>query len=333
VALGNVAGVFSRYFIVGFFLPSFFALVALAQTLTDSFLPAVYTDAGDGARIAIIGGAALLVGLVLLGLNYPIVRLFEGYPLADRAHRWYAKPLYNALIGRQRARYTKMRDACKSPELSPVQQRDAKWRLDKDFPWDKESLMLPTALGNAIRAFERHGPTRWGLNAIAAWPHIEMLLQTEETQVQSDAKGDVAFFMNGSLLAVIAGLVLVADQIVNEPLPWLAVALYAIPFILSIAFYRASVGSAQRWGSAVRASLDIHRRELYEKLGLRAPLNFTDERETVAPALNAALLRGEPIPDALAAPAQPAKPDSVAGATLDVGALSLRLERNPTDKE
>jgi len=57
MGLSDIAGVFSRYFIVGFFLPVFFAMVALAQAVDSSMLPHVYTQSSSGARIAILGGA------------------------------------------------------------------------------------------------------------------------------------------------------------------------------------------------------------------------------------------------------------------------------------
>ena len=290
MGVSDVAGVFSRFFIVGFFLPAFFLLVALSQTLTDAFLPPVYLDATDGARIAIIGGAGLLVGLVLSGLHYSVLRLYEGYPLEKWSSRWYAKPLYKLLLKRQRKRFSDAKARCDDPNVSPSQRRTAKWRLDLQFPWDNESLLLPTSFGNAVRAFERHAPTRWGINAIAAWPHVEMLITSDETIVHNDARGDLAFFLNGSLLSLLGGIVLVADGITNEPLEApLAWLLYLVPFVLSAAFYKAAMGAAIRWGSAVRASMDIHRREVYDKLGLRKPKNFTDEREAIAPAVNAAL--------------------------------------------
>ncbi len=39
MGLSDVAGVFSRFFIVGFFLPAFFALIALAQLATSALVP------------------------------------------------------------------------------------------------------------------------------------------------------------------------------------------------------------------------------------------------------------------------------------------------------
>ena len=39
MGIKDVTGVFSRYFVVGFFLPSFFALIVLSQTVTGHLLP------------------------------------------------------------------------------------------------------------------------------------------------------------------------------------------------------------------------------------------------------------------------------------------------------
>jgi len=297
VGLSDVAGVFSRYFIVGFFAPCFFVLIALSQTLTKSALPPVYVEAGNGARVAIIGGASILGGLVLLGLNYPILRLFEGYPL--RGH-WYTRIIDVPLTAWQKRRLRKAREKTVAQDADQIAKNNATWRLGRKFGADDDKV-LPTGFGNAIRAFERHSKIRWGLNAIAAWPLIETQLSEQEVQTQSDVKGDVAFFVNGALLATVGGFGLIADAAANRSLHSPEQVAYAVPFVISALLYWASVGAAIQWGEAVRASIDLHRRDIYQKVGLRTPVNFTDEREVVAPALNASLLRGVQIPDDLAA--------------------------------
>src|SRR4029079_15355698 len=222
------------------------------------------------------------------GLHYEVLRLYEGYPLRDRADSWYAGWLFRLLRERQGSRFSTLKTASLDRSATLDQRQVAKWRLDLFFPWDDESRLLPTAFGNAVRAFERHPVSRWGLNGIAAWPHVEMLLSTDEMSVHADARGDLAFFLNGSLLAAVGGLVLAADAIAHWSLEQALAAVVAVA--LTSIFYTWAVGAAIRWGSAVRASMDLHRREVYEKLGVRKPVSFSDERDTVAPAVNGALL-------------------------------------------
>jgi hypothetical protein len=83
VGLRDITGVFSRYFIVGFFLPSFFTLLLLSISVHESALPHQYTDLKAHDRLFGIGGAALFAGLLLLGLRHPTWKLFEGV-ISDR---------------------------------------------------------------------------------------------------------------------------------------------------------------------------------------------------------------------------------------------------------
>src|SRR5207247_3583213 len=96
-----------------------------------------------------------------------------------------------------------------------------------------------------------------------------------------------------SLVAFVVGVCLVIDEALNAPHPTSYWPLYAIPFVLTYGLYRASLDPAMRWGDAVRSSIDIHRVEVYEKLGVRAPRSFSDERE-IALRLSQALLYGDP---------------------------------------
>ena len=69
MGLSDVAGVFSRKFIVGFFIPAFFVVLGLTQLVDERTLPAAYLDASGGAQVLIVGGFALIVGLLLSGLH------------------------------------------------------------------------------------------------------------------------------------------------------------------------------------------------------------------------------------------------------------------------
>jgi hypothetical protein len=298
MGVSDIAGVFSRYFVVGFFVPSFVVLVLVSQLLTRESLPPVYLDASAGARIAVIGGASVLVGLALLGLNYQVLRLFEGFPLMRRR---FAQPIRLPLVLWQRWRLKRLWRATEGTRTEK-DKLNARYRLARRFPPDLPCCdVLPTGFGNAVRAFERYSTIRWNLNAIAAWQRIEMLLSPEERQLLADAKGNVAFFVNGSFLAGLGGCALIVDRLLSQASHFRSGILYAIPFALSALCYLAATEAAIAWGEVVKASVDLHRMELYKKVGLRTPLNFTDERENIAPAFNRAVNRGEKIDDEYAA--------------------------------
>jgi len=125
------------------------------------------------------------------------------------------------------------------------------------------------------------------------------LLSERQAELEANARSQVCFFVNGSLLLLISGAVLIADQLVEKPISGPIVTIYLLPFLGSALFARWATGAASHWGSTVRAAIDLHRFELYEKLGVRHPRNFSEERQ-IAAEINQALLYGEAIPDKFA---------------------------------
>jgi hypothetical protein len=154
--------------------------------------------------------------------------------------------------------------------------------------------LLPTRVGNAIRAFERHSNVRWGLDGVTVWPRIEALLSAEERELHVDSSINFYIFINAALGALAVGAFLVVDQALHAPQSASYWPLYAIPFASGYVLYRAAIGPAIDWGDRVRSSIDLHRLEIYEKLGVRAPTSFSDERQ-LADRVNKALRYGHPL--------------------------------------
>jgi hypothetical protein len=295
LGLTEVTGVLSRYFVVGFFLPAYVSLIALWLTASDNFIPNALDRYSEATELVILGGVALVFALVLSGLNYPLVRWFEGYPL-QRLRRWPGLKLVpNAAIALQRWAYNrlvKIRDDQDQPEQD---RKRTYTRLDKDFP-KSPSALLPTRLGNVMRAYERHSNVRWGIDGLTIWPRVSALVSDAERQLLVDAEIDLFVFLNAAFGALVVGICLVVDKAIhgNGLWEWL---LYAIPFLVAYALYRMSIGPAVSRGAVVRASIDLHRLEVYEKLGVRKPNSFSDERE-LGKAVGQLLLYGEPwLPD------------------------------------
>jgi hypothetical protein len=71
VGLRDVTGVFSRFFVVGFFVPSLVAALVVA---------ALFVDVGTDTEVYIVGGVALVSALVLVGLRQLVWEAFEDWP-------------------------------------------------------------------------------------------------------------------------------------------------------------------------------------------------------------------------------------------------------------
>ena len=278
MGLTSITGVFSRYFIVGFFLPAYIAVLALWYFASSAFIPSELASHSQATQVLILGAVALVIAMGLSGLSYYITRFYEGYPLAQaaapleagRLSRWAIKwlgirALCRGATALQRRRYDRL-CAIRGDKNRPAGDRArAGLRVDVWFPEKREAL-LPTRVGNAIRAFERHSNVRWGLDGVTVWPRIEALLAADDRELVVNAKINLYVFLNASLGAFVVGLCLVIDKAVNVPQPAWEWVLYVIPFLLSYVLYRGAISGATEWGDAVRSSIDLHRLELYEKL-------------------------------------------------------------------
>jgi hypothetical protein len=308
MGLTDVAGIFSRYFVMGFFLPVFFPLVLVGQIADESSTPAVYRNASGGTRLLILGGVALLAALLLSSLHYHVVRLLEGYPirrLEDIEASGRARPLRRLLRDvpkRMSARwilaFQERTEKLDGPR-SPARSRAAR-ELNKYFPWRLQAV-LPTRLGNAIRSFETHSNKRYGLDGVTAWPRIEMLLEEEEREIIVEAQSQFALFVNLTVLPGLFGIYVLVDLVINPPASLLVeatliVVVLGAVFALTCGFYQAAVGAAVRWGMPVRAAFDLHRLDLYAKLGLTRPAS-ADAESDIARAATRLMLYGEPFSD------------------------------------
>jgi hypothetical protein len=282
VGLRDVSSVFSRYFTVGFFLPSFFTLVVLTRLVSDNFLPATYTQASGQTQILLVGGAALLLGLLLSGFSDVLMDAFCGYA--------GFRPLTRLLHARKLRQF----DSLQARRAQGDDQ--AALQFATQFAVRREHL-LPTRFGNVFQAAEDYAYDRWGLESGAVWPNIAALLSDRERELHADANTELFLLVNFVIGASLVGAILVADAIVNSPLGLAWTWLYLIPFLTAHFFYLASVRSARRAGLQMQTSMTLHRLEFYEKLGLRHPTSIDDERN-MALALNQFLL-GIPCPELL----------------------------------
>jgi hypothetical protein len=295
--LSEFSSIFSRHFLIGFLAPTLAGLVVLSQLLSAQWLPNAYQDAPSATKVLIVTAAAIFFALLLSGLQYPLIRLLEGYPLQRLRDAPILRTVYWSRLERWRREFDGLTHAL-TKRAGPKRTRAAE-RLFSRFPARRESL-LPTEFGNVLRSFETHPRRRYGLDGITIWPRIELLLDQEERNHVEQASSDLMFFVNGLYVIVLTGVTLAANaatQAASLPAGALRCSLVlAATLTVAALAWRASIDAGERWGSAVRAAFDLHRLELFERLGVAAPRTVNEDRE-IGRVVNRLLLYAEPVPE------------------------------------
>ena len=258
MGLGDISGIFSRFFVVGFFLPSFYTVVLVYLAFAHDL---------DESGVLVLGGGALLLALLLLGMRDIVWFKFSGY-WNERKH----------MIG------------CKErPRREPEHIDKGFW--ERWFVWNDFRRKTNDYRTYVMEAFK--------LDTWVAWPLIQGMFSDREREIHVDALANVHFFQNACLgsLAITSGLLvsLFVDPIAGA----------VGTFVLAIAFfgfaalcYRGAVAAVALWGENKIASAVAHRHELYQQLGFRLPSSTEEERDIGAAATNM-LYDGEygPPPD------------------------------------
>ncbi len=294
MGLQDVKGVFSQFFVVGFFAPAFFMLVVLRLLVGEDGLPQDYQSSSEGTQLLIIGGAALLTALLLSGLNRPLMRTYEkGYLLKA------VPPVGKWAVARWQYRFDQL-VAMRAQESPSPERTAAARRLDDQFPQSRNGV-LPTRLGNVMRASEAHPRVRYNLNGVMIWPRIALLLSAEEHERLTNERTTFAFFLNASFLSVLVGGAWAASLLDTSASAVIAAG-GAVLVAATVAWvlYVAACDAAMGYGYAIRSAVDLHRFDLYERLGVERPTTIAAEQDA-ARAVNRCLRFGEPIPDKLRA--------------------------------
>jgi hypothetical protein len=153
--------------------------------------------------------------------------------------------------------------------------------LSRDFP-NREDLILPTRLGNVIRAAERYPKTQYGMESIILWPRLVNVLDAKYTRAVDDARTSLDLMLNSSVISALLATLVVILGLVYSPQPLGSRVLWpALLFVLLAAgFYQFSIRQAYTWGELFKAAFDLYRWDLLEKLGYQqAPTTKTEERD------------------------------------------------------
>jgi len=139
-------------------------------------------------------------------------------------------------------------------------------RAFHQFP-EQDHDLLPTRLGNILRAAERRPYYRYGLDAVICWPRLWLLLPES---VKKDLQAAQAELNNAVRILLWSALFLI----------WTIWSPWAIPAVLVAACfaYVWALDAAEVYAELIEATFDLYRHLLYQSLRWNLPTDPNEER-------------------------------------------------------
>lgn len=235
------------------------------------------------AGAVVITAVSIAVAVSLQPLQFRLVQLMEGYWPA-----WFPRFLVRLGIWfemrRRRRLQSRMSFVPSNSAAASIAEREraqsAEMQLQQRFP--ERDRLLPTALGNALRASEDSVGRRYGLDSVTIWPRLFHLLpervragmDDEVTQLDVSVRLTVTWTSAG-----IVGSALLARDVLallKHPL-WVAVVVGI--FVLARLSYQSAVESAIGQGVDLEVAIDLYRARVIDAMRLSPTVSLHEERE------------------------------------------------------
>ncbi|MGB9872579.1 MAG: hypothetical protein ACPLYD_13055 [Anaerolineae bacterium] len=332
--LQELKGYFGRDFLLAAFFPVlFFVGLSLALSLEitrglGAALAGWETLPGltRGLTLAGLTVAVTVAAYLLYNAQYVLIRLFEGY-----WPRWLHR-LRNLRTGFYKKRWEYL-NALAGAAPTPQEANEIWAELLAFYPPPNHlDKMMPTRLGNILRAAEIYPYDRYGIDAAILWPRLRPLLSPETMALLEDRKTTMAFMLSMALLSALFSL-LWCPLFALSSNRWDLFLLCALGWPLAWLCYEGAVQSAVAYGQQLQATFDLHRRALLQALDRPLPADAGAERKEWL-RLTRFFYRNLPLPSPT--PAPPPSPkgwERVAETLADYLERSLRSPRAPRPEE
>lgn len=237
-------------------------------------------------QVAVLIGLLVAVtttGFIVARLSNPALRLLEGYwPRWSNPIRQPLIELHGERVERWQREWDELQPKVDAETASRPQMERALW-LDerlRDYP-DNYDRLLPTRLGNVLRAAELRPVSRYGIDVVRCWPQL-WLAFPEHSRLE-------LIYARTSLDSAVRSLLWALLLVIWTPLTWLAPLMGAL--LAAIVLLWVLPARARSYGAVVEAAVDVHRTALYSALRWPLPATPADERADGA-ALTEYLWRG-----------------------------------------
>jgi hypothetical protein len=320
--LQELRGYFGRSFLLAVFFPVLIfvsASLALFFEITHSLQATL--SAWDNLPLQtqillLLGGLVIVTALAYLIFNfqYSITRLFEGY--------WPRIPVLRALRNARsdlhKRRWDHLQaqvDIATTLDKITLANEIAAEQLAFYPPPNHLDKMMPTRVGNILRAAEIHAYDRYRIDSVIIWPRLRPLLRPEAVTILEDKWIALNFMLLISLLAALFALIwcpvlaLLTDH-------WRLFLLCALGWPIAWVSYENAVQCALAYGEQIKSTFDLYRHDLLKALNRPIPPSVEAEQKEWRQ-LSCFLYRNLPIPASPPMQEQPKRWDRVADALAD----------------
>lgn len=208
---------------------------------------------------------------LIQAIRFPVLRLLEGY------WPWPLNYLCTAIIALRRPSFQKKNAELRRLATVAVEdqsklttvQRERLSELDSWAHWHPVNSkdLLPTALGNILRAREYTPERKYGLDAIICWPRFWPLLpenmRTNLAHARSALDRLVELWIWGFLFLLWTVWT-----------PWAMV----VSLLWMAATYSMANQAAMAYGELLESAFDLYRFSLYDAMGWSRPRNSEEEK-------------------------------------------------------
>jgi len=231
---------------------------------------AMLTSFQQGSMILLTLLVLVFSSILMKAIRFPILRLLEGY------WPWPFSKLRTGIVALKKKNFQKRYDelrilkkASEKKDLFDSEQREKLIQLEDWAHWHpaQPDDLLPTELGNILRARERSPERKYGLDAVICWPRLWPLLPEHVRIDLANARSSLDRLAELWFWGVLF-------LFWTPWLPWAA----AIGLIWIFVIYKMAGESAMAYGDLLESAFDLHRLSLYDAVGWQRPANNEEEK-------------------------------------------------------
>lgn len=289
--LDKVSGLLDRRFLLNAFLPVliFWGLLFLVVGFGTGYLDQIVAlwDAQPNLikAIQIVAGVAgvTVCAQILVSQSTNLLYLYEGYWRSEHWWGWLGWWLQSQgqswHIARIRS-LTRRISAAQADEQQQDYYQRSKDRLHHLFypPETRPEAIMPTRIGNILKAAEMYPYLRYGMDSACLWPRLYQVMPLHITATIENVRGSIEFMIEITSLSTTFAIVSGICLLYIGASWWLFLISFWGGMLVAWFAYQGAIGHALSYAEQIKVAFDLYRFDLLKALHLPEPTTRKEER-------------------------------------------------------